>query len=317
MKAIYRNQMVEITIESGINQHLERLLDFNRRYFVITDQVVHHLYQKIYQALPHYDVFIMTVGEEQKTMDTVLQICNELLLKNYDCHDCILALGGGVVGDVSGFVASIYKRGIEYIQVPTTLIAQVDSSIGGKVGINYAGYKNQLGTFYHPSHVIIDPSFLTTLSKNDLMSGMCEVMKYAILFDREMFDALLSHKYHLLDLIQKCVMYKVEVTTTDEFDQGKRQLLNFGHTIGHAIEAKFHLPHGHSIAYGMYLESPRPDILELLTSFGLDFSMTFTGLKEYILQDKKRNGQKITKVVILDIGQAILEEGDISDYFAE
>lgn len=112
-------------------------------------------------------------------------------------------------------------------------------------------------------------------------------------------------------------MYKVEVTTSDELDQGKRQLLNFGHTIGHAIEAKYHLPHGHSIAYGMYLESPRPEILALLASFGLDFSITFTGLKEYILQDKKRHGQKITKVVILDIGQAMLEEGDLSDYFAE
>ncbi|MDD4212582.1 MAG: 3-dehydroquinate synthase [Bacilli bacterium] len=317
MKAVYQHQTVDILVKEGILSRLLEHLDPHRRYFIITDQIVHHFYHDYLDQIQNHDVFIMMSGEEQKNMDSILQICKEMLTKNYDRSDCIIALGGGVVIDTAGFVASIYKRGIDYINIPTSLMAQVDSSIGGKVGINYLGYKNQLGSFYHPLKILIDPLVLSTLNKQEMTSGMCEVMKYAILFDCDMYDALLHHQYQLMELIRKCVLYKVEVTTTDERDVGKRQLLNFGHTIGHAIEAKYQLPHGISIAYGMYYESRRQDVLDLLLSYGLDFSISFDGLEEYILKDKKRIKDQIMQVKILDIGKAILVEGDIHDYFTE
>ncbi|MFA7126672.1 MAG: 3-dehydroquinate synthase family protein, partial [Bacilli bacterium] len=197
MKAVYQRQTVEIFVEEGLLQRLSQVIDPFRRYFIITDQIVHHFHHDYLDLFPNHDVFIMMAGEEQKNMDTVMQICKEMLAKNYDRHDCILACGGGVVLDVAGFVASIYKRGIDYINIPTSLMAQVDSSIGGKVGINFSGFKNQLGSFYHPLKILIDPLVLSTLNKQEMTSGMCEVMKYAILFDREMYDRLLTHTYLL------------------------------------------------------------------------------------------------------------------------
>ena len=317
MKAVYRDQTVEIHLKKGALDDLGIYLDLQKRYFIITDQTVHYFYNKVLEQFPKHDCFIMVSGEESKSIATVMQICQEMLDKKYTKDDVIITLGGGVVGDIGGFVASIYKRGIKYVNIPTTLIAQVDSSIGGKVGINYANYKNQIGAFYHPTHIIIDPNVLSTLSQQEMTSGMCEIIKYAVLFDKEMFISIKEHKYDLAELINKCIMYKVEITTTDEFDQDKRHLLNFGHTIGHAIEAKYHLPHGHSIAYGMYLESKNEDLRLLFESLGLDFMISFDRLKDYIIQDKKRFGDKIKKVRILEIGQAVLEEGKIDDYFNE
>lgn len=315
MTAVYSRTTVNIHLEEGALNNLSKFLDLEKRYFVITDQTVYYFYGKILEQLLNYDVFIMMAGEDSKNMATVMQICQEMLEKGYGKSDVIITLGGGVVGDIGGFVASIYKRGIDYINIPTSLIAQVDSAIGGKVGVNCAGYKNQIGSIYHPSQIIIDFNALSTLAKSEISSGMGEIFKYAILFDKEMFNELKIHKYNLPDLIKRCIMYKVEITTADEFDLGVRNLLNFGHTVGHAIEAKYHLSHGQSIAYGMYLESKNEEIHSLLLSYGLDFSYSFTDLKEYILQDKKRQGKKIKKIKILAIGQAILEDGEIDDYF--
>ena len=170
---------------------------------------------------------------------------------------------------------------------------------------------------YHPSLIICDPIFLETLDQENYLSGFCEIVKYAALFDKKMFHDIDNGNYELIDLIKKCIEYKIKITLEDEYDQNTRKLLNFGHTIGHAIEAKYHLPHGISIGYGMYLESRNEEIKNVLSKLGLDFSITFDGLSSFIKQDKKIENNKITIVRLIEIGNAYLEEGELSEYFIE
>ncbi|MDY0063737.1 MAG: 3-dehydroquinate synthase family protein [Bacilli bacterium] len=315
MKAVYKNQTVEIIVKHHILEELHTYINQDKRYFIITDSIVHYYYAQYFHFLKNHIFFILTPGEASKSMDSVSQIIRQMLDKEISKTDYIIALGGGVIGDLAGFVASIYKRGIRYINIPTTLIAQVDSSIGGKVGVNFDGFKNQVGSIYHPTQVFIDPECLNTLSKEQYLSGLCEVMKYAILFDKEMFMSLFQMKKEVDYWINQSILYKIDVTTADEWDENTRQILNFGHTIGHAIEAKYGLSHGESIGYGMYFESHHPLVKSLLEKYGFDFSVSFEGLEEYIRQDKKINNQKIKKVKLIDIGYAILEEGTINEFF--
>lgn len=313
MKVEYKSKTVEININSNIIE----ALDNRKRYFIITDENVYNIYQDYFSYLKNKDYFIIKPGEASKSLRVVEEAITELLSKDYNRNDTIIAFGGGVVGDIAGFIASIYKRGVNYIIVPTTLISQVDSAIGGKVGINYLGYKNQIGSFYHPNEILINPNFLKSLPKAEFTSGMCEVVKYAVLFDQQMFNDILTNNYDLNTIIKKCVEYKIKITLKDELDLKERQILNFGHTIGHAIEAKYKLSHGISIGYGMYFESKIESIKEVLVKLGLDFNNKFNGLSQYILKDKKRNNNKIMIVRVKDIGNAYLEEGDINEYFSK
>jgi|SRR5690554_1242826 len=313
MKVKYKSKTVEIIFSENSSAHFAN----DARYFIITDQNVDKLYPNYFNFLNDKDYFVVTPGEESKSIEVVAKAINELLEKGYNRNDYIIAFGGGVIGDLAGFIASIYKRGIKYINVPTTLIAQVDSAIGGKVGINFLDFKNQIGSFYHPELVIINHNFLNSLPEIELISGKCEVLKYGALFDKELFEDLLNNDYNLKSLVKKCVEYKIDVTIEDEYDLGYRQILNFGHTIGHAIEAKYKLPHGISIGYGMYYESKMPIIKDALKKIGLSFSNVFTNLDEYILKDKKLKNNKIMMIKLKEIGKAYLEEGDISEYFSK
>lgn len=317
MNVKYQSQEVKIIIEENILHSLNKYLNSTVKYLLLTDENVYSLYNKCFQNLPNLDYYIIKPGENSKTIDNALEIISFLLNNNYSRKDMIIAFGGGVIGDLGGFIASIYKRGIEYLNIPTTLISQVDSAFGGKVGVNYLGYKNQIGSIYHPSLILVDPLVLKTLDEENYLSGMCEVVKYAALFDREMFSTLEKGNYQIIDLIKKCINYKLQITTEDEFDTNARQLLNFGHTIGHAIEAKYSLPHGISIGYGMYLESKNERIKNLLIKLGLDFTKKFHNLLPHIVKDKKIKDNKITVIKLRDIGEAYLEEADISEYFNE
>lgn len=218
--------------------------------FIITDTNVNKLYGNLVKGKS----FIIQAGEASKTLETYKQIIDKLSETN---ENTIISFGGGVVGDLSGFVASTYKRGISLIQIPTSLLAMVDSSIGGKNGVNLADKKNYLGTIYQPSQILIDPSFLETLPLTELKNGLAEIIKYSAVFNKPSPESIKKSilNKNFLDLIYECCKIKSEVVEKDENDLGYRHILNFGHTIGHAIELMSGLSHGESIAIGMIKEA--------------------------------------------------------------
>ncbi|MBS3091562.1 3-dehydroquinate synthase [Candidatus Pacearchaeota archaeon] len=217
------------------------------RGFIITDSNVY----EIYKSLIKDDFFCIKSGEQSKDID----VYKEILEKIRD-NDTIIAFGGGVVGDIAGFVASTYKRGVKLIHIPTTLLAMVDSSIGGKNGVNLGEKKNYIGTIYQPFEVIIDPLFLETLQEKEWQNGLSEVIKYSYLFGKPDIKkiSLKIDSKELDKVIFDCCKSKAEVVEKDPFDSGYRHVLNFGHTIGHAIELLSGLNHGEAISIGMAKE---------------------------------------------------------------
>jgi 3-dehydroquinate synthase len=209
-----------------------------------------------------FAVFEMRDGERHKSVATVEELCEKLAENGADRHALVLALGGGVVGDVGAFVASVYMRGVNVIQVPTTLVAMIDSAIGGKTGVNLKRGKNLVGTFHHPRAVLIDPLALSTLPDREYRSGLCEAIKYGIIRSRELFDFVEKYRHELLRrdmemlerLIGECVRLKAEVVVADERESDVRRILNFGHTLGHALESATdyrYFLHGEAVAWGM------------------------------------------------------------------
>ena len=237
--------------------------------YIITDKNVNkfyfdYLYNNINEC--SFNSYILPPGEKSKSIDTVLSIYDDLIEKNIDRNTLIISLGGGVVGDIAGFVASSFKRGIDYIQIPTTLLAQVDSSVGGKVGIDYGGFKNIIGSFYFPNMVIIDITFLETLSNRDITCGIGEILKYGLISDYKLFEFVSSNisnifekdKGILLNIINKSIAIKRDIVNKDKYDKGIRKILNFGHTVGHSIEAYYKFSkynHGEAVILGMIYES--------------------------------------------------------------
>jgi len=217
--------------------------------FVITDANL----LKHYKNLIGDNGFVINAGEKSKSMEIYFDIINKL-----QNEDKIIAFGGGVVGDLAGFVASTYKRGITLIQVPTSLLAMVDSSIGGKNGINLGERKNYLGTIYHPEKILIDTVFLETLPIEEFKNGVAEIIKYGILFgepDLQRLEKKINpHDADLLKIIFQCCLIKTQIVEEDEKDKGYRHILNFGHTIGHALELLYNLRHGEAISIGMIKE---------------------------------------------------------------
>ena len=201
------------------------------------------------------EVFVFPAGEESKCVDTYLKLIRTLAAKRFSRSDAVIALGGGVTGDLSGFAAATYMRGIHLIQIPTTLLACVDSSVGGKTAVDLPEGKNLLGAFYQPDRVICDPELLATLPEGTFSDGMAEVIKYGMIANAHLLKAIEGGRAadHLEEIIEACVQMKRDIVQADEFDNGERQLLNLGHTFGHAIEAlsDFQLSHGKCVAIGM------------------------------------------------------------------
>lgn len=258
--------------------------------------------------------FMMPAGEEYKNAATYLQLLEHFTASGMTRSDCVIALGGGVVGDLAGFAAATYLRGIAYIQVPTSLLAMVDSSVGGKVGIDLPAGKNLCGAFYQPSAVLCDTDVLATLPEDVFRDGCAEIIKYAILFDPELFS-ILEHdglRFDRETVIAQCVEHKRNVVAGDEFDRGGRMLLNLGHTMGHAIEkcSNYEISHGKAVAIGMAMvcrATKCPDtgrITALLEKFGLPTATDLpTGqLWEAALSDKKRSGDVVNLIVPKSIG---------------
>ena len=273
---------------------------------------------------------MIEAGESSKNGENYLKLLEFLAECGISRADCLVALGGGVVGDLTGFAAATYLRGIAYIQVPTTLLAMVDSSVGGKTAINLAAGKNLAGAFYQPKLVLCDISTLDTLPLAVFTEGCAEVIKYAILYDTDLF-AHLEEKgtdFHREQVISRCIAWKKQAVTEDEFDTGNRRMLNLGHTIGHSIEkySDYTISHGAAVATGMGIIArsaaanslcPREDcqrIITLLEQFGLP-TATQLPLKSLVQQassDKKRSGDRITLVIPATIGCGKLLEMPLS-----
>ncbi len=262
-------------IESGLlrrtGEKLVAVLGGKRPVYVVSNLTVRKhwgpaLAESIDKAGLRFDLFDMGDGERHKTMQTVEELAGRLVKAGADRSAVLVAFGGGVVGDVAGFLASIYMRGIDVVQVPTTLVAQLDSSIGGKTGVNLRAGKNLLGTFHQPRAVLVDPDLLSTLPEREYRSGLYEALKCGVIRNRAIFefmeqkrDAILRRDSAALEwLITECIRVKAEVVAADEREAGLRRILNFGHTVGHALEAETayrHFLHGEAVAWGMIAAS--------------------------------------------------------------
>lgn len=274
--------------------------------------------------------FVFPAGEESKNGDTYLKLLNFLAQNQLTRSDCLVALGGGVVGDLTGFAAATYLRGIAYIQVPTTLLAAVDSSVGGKTAIDLPAGKNLAGAFYQPRLVLCDTDTLNTLPEDIFRDGCAEVIKYGVLYDPALFAHLSENglAFHREDVIARCVELKRDVVAQDEFDHGERQKLNLGHTIGHGVEAQSHfsISHGKAVAIGMAIVSrsaaavgicsddTTSKIVTVIKAFGLPTDTCYTAnqLFSSALSDKKRSGGTVNLIVPQAIGTCVILPTPIS-----
>lgn len=325
----------DIIIEKNILKRIDieiKEIFSGEKIFILTDENVDKYYgEKVYSILEKagYNVKKMVVeaGEKSKSFSSLQNIYNELLDFKFTRTDLIITLGGGVIGDLGGFVASTFLRGVAFIQVPTSLLAQVDSSVGGKVGVDLERGKNLVGSFYQPKRVIIDPMVLESLEDRFFYDGMAEVIKYGCIKDKELFFNLLSYKNksevmkNIEYIIYTCCKIKKEVVENDEKDTGERMILNFGHTIGHGIEQYYNYEkytHGEGVAIGMYeitrlgeklgeTEEKSADIIrEILIKYKLPYKLDveMEELKESISLDKKNLGKKLNLIFISEIGKS-------------
>ncbi len=321
---------------------------------LVTNNKIYGLYQNKLKdtlakcVLPH-EIIIIQDGEEYKNLKSADYIFSKLINFNVHRNDMIVAFGGGVIGDLAGFAASTFHRGIKLIHCPTTIISQVDSSMGGKVAVNYKKIKNIIGSFYHADAVIIDPTFIYTLEEDQIINGLGEVVKYGIIFDKKILDKLLKNtekggEKRLFDLIKaeafkdiiyRCCYLKTKVVEKDEFDLGYRNLLNFGHTIGHCIENAFDLKkinHGKAISIGMIItidisislgllkNEVKNRIIELYKKLKLPFKLPEIDIEkiiEVIKYDKKFKTAQNKFILLRGINKPIfyynLEQSTIID----
>lgn len=323
----------EIKIGAGVLGELPETVNLLRpaRIAVVTDENVWRIYggaleDVLKDAELDAEVIVLPAGEESKSLSSLESICQDLARMRMDRGDLLVAFGGGVVGDICGFAASCYMRGINYIQVPTTLLAQVDSSVGGKTAIDIPGGKNLVGAFYQPRAVLADTSLLLTLPEAEWKNGMAEVVKYGAVASRDFFDSvkdLCRYDYSRIeDVVFECCRLKARLVELDERDRGPRGLLNFGHTFAHAIEAMGgfrDFTHGEAVGIGMVLAADAGAILgvtppsageelkKALDLQGLNWQCPYpaASLAGLMLSDKKSDGDKIRLVLLEDIGRAV------------
>lgn len=294
---------------------------------VITDATISKLYRNVFEGIP---VIEIGEGEKNKTFQTLEKIFGEFLKLNVDRSWFIIGAGGGIVCDITGFAASIYMRGLPFGFVSTTLLSQVDASVGGKNGVNFGEYKNMVGVFAQPSFVICDPEILETLSEREFISGFAEIIKAAAIRNIDLLNYLEQHITPALNkdravlgkLIYESVKIKANVVQQDEKETGERRILNFGHTFAHSIELYMGLTHGEAVAIGMVLASRasvkmellKPDEAErlkkLIENFGLPtrFNLDKNLVYSTLLKDKKREGDSINLVLLEGLGSAVVRK---------
>lgn len=314
----------DIAIERGILTCAGKLLNLNRNVLIVTDDGVPAEYAEcIAEQCLNPVVVIIKQGEENKTISTYEQLCRTMLDFNFNRHDCVVAVGGGMVGDIAGFVAASFMRGVDFYNIPTTLLSQVDSSIGGKVAVNLDTYKNIVGAFYQPKNVIIDPEVLKTLPERQFANGMAEAVKMSLTSDAELFEIIEKSdiEQNIDVIIEKSLLIKKNVVENDEREQGIRKILNFGHTIGHAIESAEYknLYHGECVALGMLpmcSDSVKNRLIPVLKKIGLpviyDFDKSIVA--ENLAHDKKSSSKGITGIFVEEIGSYKIEELTINEF---
>ena len=335
-----RKPCYDIVIEQDFNNlsdEISKLECSNKKICIITDSIVSPIYKNellnvLEPVCKNVYFYCFTSGEEQKNLSTVNNIYSYLIEQHFDRKDILLALGGGVVGDITGFVAATYLRGIDYIQVPTTLLSQVDSSIGGKTGVDYEQYKNMVGAFKMPKLVYINVHTLSTLDDRQFYNGFAEAMKHGLIKDAMYYEWLLSNMYEICErepetleeLVYKSCQIKKAVVEKDPLEQGDRALLNFGHTIGHAIERykNFNLLHGECIALGCVAAAfiswkkqllsmdEYYEIRDMFVPFNLPISIEELNIDEVInitKSDKKMEQDTLKFVLLKRIGKAVID----------
>lgn len=328
----------DVVIGKGLLKNLNTLFDFSKysKIFIITDSNLEKLW---FETIKHslgieVEKIVVNPGEENKNIETIQEIWKELHSLGADRKSLVINLGGGVIGDTGGFAASTYMRGIDFLQIPTTLLAQVDASIGGKVGINFNGVKNLIGNFNQPIGVICDIALLKTLPDREFIEGFGEVIKHGVIADKEYFNFVTSKKprefsdEELVEIVVGSCKIKAEIIGSDEKEAGKRKLVNFGHTIGHAIEAlsletENPLLHGDAISIGMVAEAEISSRMGMLSEKELEVlkeKVSFIGLPtkvpkfeitdilRFIQSDKKAEKGEVKWTLLKNIGEAVFDQ---------
>lgn len=330
-----------IYIENGIlanaGHYIAKIFS-GKKIFIISDDNVFPLYgENLISALDDWEChsLILPHGEPTKSFQSLPNIYETMLSAGLSRSDLVIALGGGVIGDLAGFAASSYLRGVQLVQIPTSLLAQVDSSVGGKVAVDLPQGKNLVGAFYHPKLVLIDPETLNTLPQRYIFDGMGEVIKYGCIRDAKLFETLKNKtsfedlKEHLSEIIYNCVNIKRMVVEADQFDTGERMLLNFGHTLAHTIEQYYHYEresHGEAVAIGMYqisrlaeqqgLTAPKTAemIKEVLVTYELPYEcqLPISELLGAVKLDKKNLNNSLNVILLKQIGDSYIHPTDLS-----
>ena len=311
----------DILIERGILAKAGQHLNLNRRVLVVTATGVPEVYAKALAGQCRNSV-ICTVetGEGSKSLTVFGQLLQTMLEHDFSRKDCVVAVGGGVVGDLSGFAASAYMRGIDFYNIPTTLLSQIDSSIGGKTAINLGGVKNIVGAFYQPKKVLIDPDLLKTLPPKQIANGMAEAIKMALTSDKELFELFETQdiESNLEEIILRSLNIKKAVVEQDEKEAGLRKILNFGHTVGHGIESTSELYHGEAVALGMLpmcSETLRPRVIKVLKKCNLyrELQYDWDRITQAAFHDKKADGGSVTVTLVQEPGTYELKTMDCLD----
>ncbi|MBR2868026.1 MAG: 3-dehydroquinate synthase [Clostridia bacterium] len=303
----------DIIVERGILCKAGEHLNLNRRVLVVTDSGVPEAYAKTVAEQCKIPV-VVTVesGENSKSIEVFSMLLQKMLENGFSRNDCVVAVGGGVVGDLSGFVASAYMRGVDFYNIPTTLLSQIDSSIGGKTAVNFGGIKNIVGAFYQPKKVLIDPDLLKTLPDRQISNGLAEAIKMALTSDKKLFEIFENGdiQKNIDEIIIRSLNIKKSVVEQDEKESGIRKILNFGHTIGHGIEISNTqgLYHGECVALGlipMCSEEIRPGVINVLNKCNLYNQIDFDWKKigDAAFHDKKADGDSVSVTLVNEVGK--------------
>ena len=314
-----------VVIEKGCHTHLKDYFTHNGKVMVISDENIPvSLKETVLNQFEGAILAEVVQGEGAKSFEVYGKLLAKLLDNGFSRKDLVIALGGGVIGDLAGFVASTYKRGCRFVSIPTTTLSQIDSSIGGKVAINMNGIKNCVGNFYHPEIVFVDTDILKTLETRHFNNGLVEALKAGCIADKELFELFKNHadeltvdSEYLEQIITRSLLIKRDVVQQDEKEQNLRKILNYGHTIGHAIESLYNLTdyyHGECVANGMVKicedEAIRNDLIEILTKMHILFVNDLDEDKciEFIKNDKKASGDTVDLVKVDQVGTAYIEK---------
>ncbi|CAG5011960.1 3-dehydroquinate synthase [Dyadobacter sp. CECT 9275] len=326
------NQTVEIAPIAESIKAFFSTRSYSNAIVIADNNTKKHCYPLIKESLPKHNLVVVKSGEEHKTLISCELIWGEMTKAELDRHAVVINIGGGVIGDMGGFCASVYKRGIDFIQIPTTLLSQVDASVGGKLGIDFQGFKNHLGVFKLPESVLIDPVFLKSLSERELRSGFAEIIKHCLIADGDKWEQLRTidfERQNWADLIAHSVKIKKWVVDQDPTEKGLRKILNFGHTLGHAVETHFlskpagqKLLHGEAIAVGMIMEGYISRSRKMIDNELLDQMEEFIfatygkvnikpddveAIIQHTRQDKKNKGKEIRFSLLKGAGECAFD----------